>query len=70
MATDGFSEAENPRTGEMFGYDRLIAMADTTAGGSASEVATAFFNAIDDFSAGVDSAADDQTLLVVRRTEP
>jgi sigma-B regulation protein RsbU (phosphoserine phosphatase) len=69
VATDGISEAENPTTGELYGYDRVVALAETTAGLTASGIAAAFFGAVDDFSAGVDSAADDQTLLVVRRTE-
>jgi sigma-B regulation protein RsbU (phosphoserine phosphatase) len=66
-ATDGFSEAENGRTGEMFGYDRLLGLAERTATLGATEIGVAFFAAIDDFSAGA-TATDDQTLLVIRRT--
>jgi sigma-B regulation protein RsbU (phosphoserine phosphatase) len=65
-ATDGFSEAENGRTGEMFGYDRLLRLAERTAGLRAAEIGRAFFAEVDDFSAG-GTATDDQTLLVVCR---
>lgn len=66
VATDGFSEAENARSGEMFGYDRLLALVDRTAGQPAAEVGATFFEAVDAFCAGA-TAGDDQTLLVVRR---
>jgi len=66
-ATDGFSEAEDASTGELFGYDRLIGLADLAAGRRSAEVAASFFDATNRFSAGMEAGAgDDRTVLVVR----
>jgi phosphoserine phosphatase RsbU/P len=62
-ATDGLAEASNS-TGEMFGYDRLLRLAEQTAHVSAEEIAAQFLEAVKDFQAQQD---DDQTILVVKR---
>jgi sigma-B regulation protein RsbU (phosphoserine phosphatase) len=62
-ATDGFSEAYDERTGELFGYRRLLDFAERTAGLSAADIAAALFQATDDFGG---AAADDRTLVIVR----
>lgn len=65
-ATDGFPEAERVGTDELFGYDRVLQLAERCAGLSAAEVVAAFFAATDEFSAGI--AGDDRTVLVLRGT--
>jgi phosphoserine phosphatase RsbU/P len=66
-ATDGFSEAEDARTGEFFGYQRLLDLADRAAAAGAAGVAAAFFKATNEFCAGMEEGAgDDRTLLVAR----
>src|SRR5438105_1075928 len=52
-ATDGFSEAENPQTNELFGYERLLTLVEQVAGRDASEIANALFEATDAFSSGM-----------------
>ena len=37
VATDGFSEAEDYRTRELYGYDRLLELVDRTGDVSAAE---------------------------------
>ena len=64
IATDGFSEAHSPH-GELFGYDRLLELANSLAARPAREIADALFEAIDRFGAGRPQD-DDQTLLVLK----
>ena len=66
VATDGFSEAEDHRTRELFGYDRLLRLAEEVAGQPSAEVAAAFFRVTDDFAA---ATMDDRTLLVCTGVE-
>jgi sigma-B regulation protein RsbU (phosphoserine phosphatase) len=67
VATDGFSEAVAPRTGELFGYDRLLDLASRSVGRPAADVAAAFFRANEDFEFGAaNGPADDRSLLVLR----
>lgn len=64
VATDGFSEATTIAD-EMFGYERLLQIVDTHAGLTATEIASALFNAIDCFT-GEQPQHDDQTLVVIK----
>jgi len=64
-ATDGFTEAEDPRTGELFGYDRLLELVDQVATRNAADIAAALYWATDAFSSGPESD-DDRTVLVLR----
>jgi serine phosphatase RsbU (regulator of sigma subunit) len=64
VATDGFSEARNPED-EMFGYDRLLQLAEASAKKSARAIAEAFFEAVDHFGVGRPQD-DDQTLVVIK----
>lgn len=66
VATDGFSEGRN-MDGEMFGYDRLIDLAEElgASGKSAVDIAQSMFDTIDNFSSG-HMQDDDQTLIVVK----
>jgi len=67
VASDGFSEAER-QGGEMFGYDRLLQFIDQCAAYPADELMKQLFSAIQDF-VGSNAQSDDQTLLILRRTE-
>jgi sigma-B regulation protein RsbU (phosphoserine phosphatase) len=64
VATDGFSEARNPRD-EMFGYERLLELVDRAADRSAHAIADALFEAVDRFGVGRPQD-DDQTLVVIK----
>jgi phosphoserine phosphatase RsbU/P len=64
VATDGFNEARNG-DGEFFGYERLLALVDQHSGESAQALATAMFDAINQFSAG-HPQDDDQTIIVLK----
>ena len=64
-ATDGFTEAEDPRTGELFGYERLLELVDQVATRNAADIAAALYWATDAFSSGPESD-DDRTVLVLR----
>lgn len=64
VATDGFSEARNPDD-EMFGYERLLDLADRFAERSAHSIAEALFEAVDLFGIGCPQD-DDQTLVVIK----
>lgn len=66
VTTDGFSEARDP-AGEMFGYERLLALVDEFADQPSQVIAYGLFDAIDSFSAG-QPREDDQTLIVVKGT--
>ena len=63
-ATDGFSEASN-QEGEMFGYERLLALVEGLAQESAQDIASGMFDAIAIFSSG-HQQDDDQTLFVIK----
>jgi sigma-B regulation protein RsbU (phosphoserine phosphatase) len=65
VATDGFSETEDPRTGELFGYDRLLELVDRVAAEDAAGIGAALFQATDAFSSGAE-ADDDKTVLILR----
>jgi sigma-B regulation protein RsbU (phosphoserine phosphatase) len=67
LGTDGFSEAAN-NSGEMFGYDRLLALADQLAGHSAQEIHDQLYTRIRQFAAG-HAQDDDQTLMVLKGTQ-
>lgn len=64
VASDGFSEARNA-SGEMFGYDRLLRLAEDVRRQSAQEIRDGFFQAVERFGAG-QPQDDDQTLIVVK----
>jgi sigma-B regulation protein RsbU (phosphoserine phosphatase) len=64
-ATDGFTEAEDGRTEELFGYDRMLELTERMAHRRVTDVAAAFFEATDEFNFGA-PVADDRTLLVLR----
>lgn len=66
VATDGFSESVNVG-GEMFGYDRLLELADQHAHENPDRIAGIFFDAVATFSDG-QAQSDDQTLLVIKGT--
>jgi sigma-B regulation protein RsbU (phosphoserine phosphatase) len=63
-ATDGFSEARN-NAGELFGYDRLLALVEQCAEHSAHDLGHALFDAVAAFSSG-HLQDDDQTLVVIK----
>jgi sigma-B regulation protein RsbU (phosphoserine phosphatase) len=65
VATDGFSEAENS-SNEIFGYDRLLELADQTRHLSARDIVKAFSEAATTFER--DRAQhDDRTIVVIKR---
>lgn len=64
VATDGFSEACDP-DGAMFGYGRLLHLADAVAERPAADIADLFFDAVARFGAGR-AQDDDQTLVVIK----
>lgn len=63
-ATDGFSEAENAAQ-EMFGYERLLRLAESIAAMRAPEILDALFAAVEEFSGG-HPQDDDQTVVVLK----
>jgi serine phosphatase RsbU (regulator of sigma subunit) len=65
VATDGFSEAHS-ETEEMLGYERLLALVEGAAGGSAAEIGHALLGAVQVFAAE-HPQDDDQTLIVVKK---
>jgi phosphoserine phosphatase RsbU/P len=65
VATDGFSETEDPVTGELFGYDRLLELVDRVAAQDAAGIGAALFQATDAFSSGAE-ADDDKTVLILQ----
>jgi sigma-B regulation protein RsbU (phosphoserine phosphatase) len=67
-ATDGFTEAEDRRTGELYGYDRLLGLVDQMAERDAADIAAALFHATDAFGSWGE-ASDDRTVLVLRGVE-
>jgi serine phosphatase RsbU (regulator of sigma subunit) len=63
LFSDGVIEARSP-DGELFGMDRLTAIASEAAAGGAEDVAEALESAIARFGAA--DATDDRALLVIR----
>lgn len=68
VATDGFNEANND-VGEMFGYDRLMALVQRHAKRSAQTIAEVMIASIHTFSAG-HAQDDDETIVVVKAVAP
>ena len=66
ITSDGFSEAENNH-GELFGYERLLQLVDDFATADAAALITQIFTTVDQFT-GDHPQSDDQTLLVLKRT--
>lgn len=66
VATDGFNEAHNA-AGDMFGYERMLALAETLAGLRADEIARRLYADVAAFSAG-HAQDDDQTLIILKGT--
>ena len=66
IASDGLPEAASA-TGDLFGYGRLIAAFDRWAEEPSSVIVENLLKTVHAFSAGVPQA-DDQTLLVIKRT--
>lgn len=64
IATDGFNEARNT-AGEMFGYERLLRLAEALAEQPADEIARRLYAAVASFSAG-HAQDDDQTLIILK----
>lgn len=67
IASDGFSEAERSNE-EMFGYERLLQLVDQLAALPAIHLMQDMFTVVQNFS-GDRPQSDDQTLLILRRTE-
>lgn len=67
VASDGFSEAERCDA-EMFGYDRLLQLVDQFALLPAEDLMQRMFSTIHNFS-GEHPQSDDQTLLILRRSD-
>lgn len=65
VATDGFPEAACPE-GELFGYERMLALVDRMKRSDAEQIAEALVAAIDQFSDGTEQS-DDQALVIVKR---
>ncbi len=66
VATDGFNEACNT-AGQMFGYERMLALAESLADQRADEIAKNLYAAVGAFSAG-HAQDDDQTLIILKGT--
>jgi sigma-B regulation protein RsbU (phosphoserine phosphatase) len=66
ITSDGFSEAEDQQ-GELFGYERLLQLVDDFATADAAGLIQQIFTTVDQFT-GDHPQADDQTLLVLKRT--
>lgn len=64
VATDGFTEARNG-SGEMYGYENLLNLIDCVAAESAQSIASAIFEAVNDFKVSI-LREDDQTVLVMK----
>jgi sigma-B regulation protein RsbU (phosphoserine phosphatase) len=63
-ATDGFNEAFSP-SGEMFGYDRLLATVQELAPMSAEEIGHGLYAAVEAYGQG-HPQDDDQTVVVLK----
>lgn len=66
VATDGFAEQRNG-AGEMFGYDRLLHLAESVRHQSAAGIGQALLAAVADFAVGR-AQDDDQTLVILKAT--
>ncbi len=64
IATDGFSEAQNPE-GEMFGYDRLLSLIESAAHQPAASIGETMFETIHTYTSG-QPQGDDETLVVIK----
>jgi sigma-B regulation protein RsbU (phosphoserine phosphatase) len=67
IATDGFNEAAD-KDGNLFGYDRLLQLIETTADETAEGITNALFNSVEQFGAG-HPQDDDQTIIVIKGVE-
>jgi len=67
VATDGFSEATST-TGEMFGYNRLLALVKELAHLSAADITNIMYERILQFANGYEQS-DDQTLVILKGVE-
>jgi serine phosphatase RsbU (regulator of sigma subunit)/pSer/pThr/pTyr-binding forkhead associated (FHA) protein len=65
LYTDGITESRSPE-GEEFGVDRLVAFVNARTGSSASDLCAGILGDLDSFTGPVE-AADDRTLVVVKR---
>lgn len=65
VATDGFSEAQ-AENGDLYGYERLLNLADAVAEEPAARILEAFFDTVRVFESG-QPQSDDQTMVVLRR---
>lgn len=68
VTTDGFSEACAPN-GDMYGYERILALIDEFAEQPSQVIAYGLYSAIDMFTAGR-TQEDDQTLIVIKGITP
>jgi serine phosphatase RsbU (regulator of sigma subunit) len=67
VASDGFHESWNEK-GDMFGYDRLLALIEVSRHDSASEIGHSLFNSVNAFrQTGMHE--DDQTLIILKGTK-
>ncbi|MGC8781634.1 MAG: PP2C family protein-serine/threonine phosphatase, partial [Anaerolineae bacterium] len=66
VATDGFNEARNAQ-GDMFGYERLLDLAQELADLPAGAIADRLYERVAAFSAG-HGQDDDQTLIILKGT--
>lgn len=66
VATDGLNEASN-HAGELFGYERLLAIVDEASGGDADAIADRLLASVEAFQDGR-PRDDDQTVLVMKGT--
>ncbi len=64
VASDGLSEARDAK-GDLFGYDRLLRLAEALRTKAAKEIVAGFLDAVERFGAG-HPQDDDQTLVVVK----
>ncbi|MEM1166317.1 MAG: SpoIIE family protein phosphatase [Planctomycetota bacterium] len=68
LLSDGYYEAAEPKTGEMFGEQRVIDIACAHPDRSAEELIAALRDGVNDFTGGV-PREDDQTAVIIRRVE-
>ena len=67
VASDGFHESWNEK-GDMFGYDRLLALIEVSRHYSASEIGHRLFNSVNAFrQTGMQE--DDQTVIILKGTK-
>jgi len=66
IATDGFNEAHDA-AGRMYGYERMLTLAETLADRCADDIARRLYAAVGAFSAG-HAQDDDQTIIILKGT--